>query len=291
MSPDRPLPAAPGPVVVAVLSHRDPPLLRRLVERVLEGPGTVALVHHDPRGPVPDLPRDGRVLLVPDPQPCDWGRPALAQAMMRCVDVAAAAVPDLSWFLLVSGQDYPARPMVQIEADLHASGCDASLRWFRVDGDPVQDVHPWQAVTRRRYLKRARLPGTHRSVPVPRRHPFHGGTGLYVGDMWVNLGARAVEHLLAQRTRLAAVERYLLRCSIPDEALLPTLLLNDAEHLTVVGNRRRYIRWTEGDAHPAFLDDADAPAVRASGDYFARKVDSVGTAALLDRLDALSHQK
>jgi hypothetical protein len=105
--------------------------------------------------------------------------------------------------------------------------------------------------------------------------------------MWVNLGAAAVRHVLEQRHRLRPVERYLLRCKIPDEALLPTLLLNDAGHLQVSGERKRYIRWTEGDAHPAYLEAAEAEAVRGSGDFFARKVDTALTGDLLDRLDRL----
>lgn len=278
---------APGPVVVGVLSHRDPPLVRRLVERVLEGERTVALVHHDPRGPALDLPADDRVVVVRDPQPCDWGRPGLALAMLRLVEQAATVAPDLSWFLLVSGQDYPARPLRDVEAELAAGRADAYLRHFRVDPEPGHDVHPWQAVCRRRYLHRLRVPGTHHSVPAPRRSPFRGGTALYVGDMWVNLGADAVAHVLEQRRRLQHVERYLLRCKIPDEALLPTLLLNDAAQLTVSGERKRYIRWTEGDAHPAYLEPAEAEAIRGSGDFFARKVDAVRSAELLDRLDAL----
>ncbi|HEU0102869.1 MAG TPA: beta-1,6-N-acetylglucosaminyltransferase [Mycobacteriales bacterium] len=274
-----------GPVVVAVLSHRDPPLVRRLVERVLHSTGSVALVHHDPRGPRLDLPHSDRVLLVPDPQPCNWGQPSLAHGMLRCAAVAAGLVPDLSWFLLVSGQDYPARSMRSIERDLHASTDDGYLRWLPVPADPAQDVHHWQAVCRRRYLHKLRLPRTHRSVPAPRRHPFRGGTQLFIGDMWVNLGAAAVAHLLEQRARLRRVERYLDRCSIADEALLPTLLLNDAAHLRIVDARRRYLRWTPGDRHPAVLDAADFPAIRDSGDFFARKIDPVGSAELLDLLD------
>jgi len=277
----------PGPVVVGILSHRDPPLVRRLVERVLEGERSVALVHHDPRGPALDLPADDRVLVVPDPQPCYWGRPELAHAVLRLVEVAAGAVPDLSWFLLVSGQDYPAQPMRTTEAQLAASTADAYLRYFRVDLQAGHDVHPWQAVCRRRYLHRVRLPGTHRSLPAPRRSPFGSGTDLYIGDMWANLGAAAVAHVLEQRVRLQPVERYLVRCSVPDEALLPTLLLNDAAHLDVVDDRKRYIRWTEGEPHPAYLEAAEAEAVRGSGDFFARKVDTSLTGDLLDRLDAL----
>ena len=83
-----------GTVVVAVLSHRDPPLLERLVGRILEGDDTVVVLHHDPRGKPHGLrPRD-RLVLVPDPRPCDWGRMNLARAMLRCLDVSRQAGPD-----------------------------------------------------------------------------------------------------------------------------------------------------------------------------------------------------
>jgi hypothetical protein len=275
-----------GPVIVAVLSHRDPALLHRLVGRILEGDDTIALVHHDPRGEPHGLTPSDRVLLVPDPQPCDWGRINLAQAMLRCLRVGLDAVPDLEWLLLTSGQDYPAQHLRLTEQDLATVEADALLRWFPVPDDPTDDEHPWQARCRQRYLRRMRIPGDHRSVPFPRRHPFRNGTELYIGDMWVNLRASAVRHVLEQRERLRRVESYLARCSVPDEALLPTLLLNDAQHLRILPERRRYIRWVEGRPNPELLTAEDVVAMDGSGDYFARKVDSVRTPEVLDLLDA-----
>ncbi len=274
-----------GSIVVAVLSHKDPPLVQRLVARILEGDHTVALVHHDPRGEPVGLEPSDRVRLVPNPQPCDWGRMNLAEAMFRCADEARRQVPDLSWFLLVSGQDYPAQPLRETEAHLATVQADALLRFFEVPGDPSADVVPWQARCRARYLHRLRIPGNRRSVPFPRRHPFHDGTRLYIGDMWANLARPAVDHVLDQYARQSRLRRYLRWCSVPDEALLPTLLINDADQLRIVSERRRFIRWREGEPHPDVLTEADLDAVRGSGDYFARKVDPVASAALMDRLD------
>ena len=282
-------PTAGGPVVVGILSHRDPDLLRRLVDRVLEGERTVALVHHDPRGVPHGLVPHDRLLLVDDPQPCDWGRMNLATAMLRLLETGVARVPDLEWLLLVSGQDYPAQHLRRTEQALAGADADAMLRWFDVPDDPRDDVHPWQTRCRTRYLRRLRIPGDRRSVPFPRPlHPFRGGTRLFIGDMWANLRAPAVHHVLEQRERLARVERYLSRCSVPDEALLPSLLLNDADHLRIRGERKRWIRWVEGSPHPELLRPEDVPAVAASGDFFARKVDGTATAEVLDRLDTLA---
>jgi hypothetical protein len=275
----------PGPVVVAVLSHRDPELLARLTTSVLDGERSVALVHHDPRGVPHGLTQSDRVRLVPDPQPCDWGRSNMAEAMVRCIRSALSIFPDLSWVLLVSGQDYPAQPMRMTEATLSAESSNALVRHFVVPEARQPGEHHWQSRCRQRYLHRLRIPGSHRSVPSPRLHPFDDHTRLFIGDMWFNLDATAARHVCEQYDRLARVRRYLARCAIPDEALVPTLLLNHAEQLRVRNDRKRFIRWAGQSHHPATLDVGDADDIIASGDFFARKVDSVASAGLLDRLD------
>jgi len=292
-----------GSIVVGVLSHRDPPLLARLVDRILEGEHTVALVHHDPRGEPSGLTPSDRVRLVRDPQPCDWGRMNLAEAMFRVMGEAVRQVPDLRWLLLISGQDYPAQSLRDTEAELATTDADAMLRYFPVPDDPADDVIPWQARCRQRYLHRIRIPGNRRSVPFPRRPPFGDGLRLYIGDMWANLARPAVDHLLDQYRTQTQVRRYLSRCSVPDESLLPTLLLNrsehptsehptsehpTSEHLNIVAERKRFIRWVEGHPHPETLTEADLEAITVSGDYFARKVDLARSAALLDQLDERS---
>jgi Core-2/I-Branching enzyme len=280
-----------GPVVVAVLSHRDPPLLRRLIRRIHEGHNTVALVHHDPRGVPHGLTPSDRTLLVPDPAPCDWGRMNQARCVVRILDETRRMVPDFSWMLLVSGQDYPAQSLRRTEDELAETEADAYVRWFPVSADPGDDFHPWQARCRTRYLRRIRIPGSRRSVPWHRSSPFRDSLRLYIGDTWVNLRASAVDHVLEQRARLARVERYFSWCSSPDEALLPTLLLNDAHQLKIVGDRKRYIRWIEGKPSPQLLRPEDLPALSASGDFFARKFDSQLTPEALDRLDELAGQR
>jgi hypothetical protein len=278
-----------GPVVVLVLSHRDPPLLQRLVSRLTAGSNTAVVIHHDPTGPPLQLPRSDAVLQMPSPHHSQWGRMTLALSVVNGLRFAVTHIPELSWVLVISGQDYPTRSMTAIEDDLGRSSKDAYLRYFRVDPRPGNDVHPWQQLTRRRYLHKIRLPRTHRSVPFPRRHPFDGkDLSLYVGDQWVNLGSSAVHHVLEQQQRLPQVERYFGRCSIPDEGFLPTLLLNNAEHLRVEDDRRRYISWTKGQRHPALLDLSDVEKAAGSTDLFARKVDSERTPEVLDLFDRLA---
>jgi hypothetical protein len=277
-----------GPVVVAILSHRDPSLLQRLVKRVHEGRNTIAVVHHDPSGAPHGLTPSDRTFLIPNPTSVKWGRMSQAEAMLRCLAETRRMVPNFSWVLLVSGQDYPAQNLRHTERELAETNADAYLRWFPLHADARDDTHTWQIRCRQRYLRSIRVPGSRYSVPWPRVNPFGESLGLYIADTWINLRAGAVDHVLEQQARLRNVVRYLSWCSNPDEALLSTLLLNDANHLKIVGDRRRYIRWVDGQRSPKLLGLADLPALRTSGDFFARKFDSERTSAVLDHLDILA---
>ncbi len=278
-----------GPVVVLILSHRDPPLVHRLVSRLTAGSNTAVVIHHDPTGPALDLPRSDAVLTMPSAQHAEWGRMSLALTVVNGLRFAATHIPELSWVLVISGQDYPTRNMNNIEADLATSTKDAYLRYFKVTRRPGADEHHWQQLTRRRYLRKIRLPGTHHSVPFPRRHLFDDRElSLYAGDQWVNLRSTAVAHVLEQQRTLPQVTRYFNWCSIPDEGYLSTLLLNNARHLAIEPDRRRYISWTKGQRHPALLEIADVEKAASGRDLFARKVDSEQTPDVLDMFDQLA---
>jgi hypothetical protein len=278
-----------GTVGVAVLSHTRPAQVARLVSRLESGSNTVVAVHHDPRGEPLQLRPSSSVALVPDPVSCPWGRLGIVVAIRKSLEWLRANVPTLSWTLVISGLDYPIRTMASIESELAAARCDAFLRHFRLDCDPADDVHPWQATARRRYLYRRRLPASARSLslPWPRRNPFRGNVGLYAGDIWVNLSARAVHKVLDSPLN-DPMMRYLRRSPNPDEAWAVSVALNGEPDLVVMNDRRRFIRWPPRSRHPAALVPADLTDLRASNAFFARKVDLAAWPEAYDALDALA---
>jgi hypothetical protein len=281
-----------GTVAVVVLSHRGPAQIARLVSRLQDGRDTIVLIHHDPNGEALTLRPSSTVALVPDPVPCPWGLPGINFAIRKSLEWLRANVPELGWALLISGQDYPIRSMESIEDELASAPCDAFARHFRVDGDPADDVHRWQGIARQRYLYQRRLPGTVRSVrlPWPRRHPFRDGFGLYAGEQWVNLSARAVYKVLDSPLS-DPVMNFLRRSPSADEAWLTTVLLNGDPALEVVNDRRRYVRWPGGTPHPAVLGPDDLPALRESNAFFARKVDPAAWPQACDTLDELARSR
>ena len=273
-----------GPVVVPVLSHRDPPLVRRLVSSACwRASDTVALLHHDPRGPGARPARGRPRARRARPAALRLGAAALARAVLAVVEVAAARGARAVVVLLVSGQDYPARPLREVVAELRVAPADAYLRWFRVDADPARDVHPWQAGRRRRYLHR-RPAARHAPLgAVPARSPFRGdGTARrrHVGQP----RRRAAPTWSSSAAGWPRSSATCCAAPIPDEALLPTLLLNDAGGLTrarqpavdPVDRGRRAPR-------PVSTSRTGRRSARPAR-FFARKVDAAHR-ALLDLLD------
>jgi len=297
VSGERNRPTGRGTVGVVVLSHKGSAQIARLVTRLQTGGDVAVAIHHDPNGEPLKMRPSSSVGLVPDPLPCPWGRLSRAIATRKSLEWLRANVPSLSWALVISGQDYPIRTMASIEAELAIAQCDAFLRHFRLDGDPADDVHPWQTTGRRRYRYRRRLPTSVRSFPLPwpRPHPFRhearrNRVGLYVGGNWLNLSARAVDKMVDSPLN-KPLFRYLRRAPLPDEAWAATIALSGEPELTVVNDRRRYIRWPPRSQHPVTLRPADLPAMTASTDFFARKVDLAAWPEVCDVLDDLAESK
>jgi hypothetical protein len=277
---------------VLILSHRGPEQVARLAARLQTGRDVMVAIHHDPNGEPLGLRPSSTVALVPDPVPCPWGKPGINIAIRKSLEWLRANVPELSWVLVISGQDYPIRAMESIEDELASAPCDGFIRHFRVDGDPADDVHPWQTTVRQRYLYKRRLPGTARHVrlPWPRRNPFGEGLKLYAGEQWVNLSARAVHKVLDSPVS-DRVMKYLRWSVSADEAWLTTVALNGEPELTVVNDRRRYVRWPGGTAHPAVLGPDDLTALRDSDAFFARKVDPIAWPQVYQELDQLAQAR
>ena len=213
-------PVRTGPVVVVMLTHRDPPLVQRLVDRVPRRRRC-----RGRRPPRPARPRAASCGRPPGPpgrrpgrRPAGGGSGWPAAVLTGPDAPRRRRCPELSWALVVSGQDYPSRPMASIEQELRATDQDAFLRWFPI-GDPADDVIAWQARCRRRYLHSRRLPGSVRHVPLPAAAPVpRRARPVRRRHVAEPVGRRPGPRACPAR-RLPEVERYLATCQVPDEAL------------------------------------------------------------------------
>jgi hypothetical protein len=294
-------------VAYVVVSHKNPGQVLRLVSALREGPGAEVVVRHDQRstplarGEVEE--RGGHML--EDGIDVGWGEFSYMRMLLGALDWSLERL-DPDWILLLSGQDYPLRPLAEIEARLAAAEQHAFL------------TSAWELSTARRpeppaeefFLRYAyrhytvpswtpRTPGALRDVVYTRempaggkrvglrraRLPFGRGRRCFVSSDWLTLSARAARVVTGAARRQRALMRYYRRALIASESFFATVLLNHPE-LEVAREDRRLISFAgPGVPHPDVLTSADLGRLLDSDMDFARKFDQELDAEVLDALD------
>ncbi len=149
-------------VAYVVLSYRDQPQVARLVAALRRGdPAGTVLLHHDPVlapfdvGLVADW-TDVHLLTAREPVP--WGSFRLVEVVLDCLRVATEDL-GADWVMLLSGDDYPVRPLEELVGLLASTSCDALLEFTRTAagaGRPPRDAGA--GMYRYRYRAVPRLP-------------------------------------------------------------------------------------------------------------------------------------
>ena len=281
-------------VAYLVFSHQYPDQLLRLLRTLREASADAPLIshHNGALDPAP-LAALGVERVLP-PTRVTWGGASQLLMMLRGMRHALERT-DFDWLVLLSGQDYPLRPLHAIERDLETSGVDGFVEGVEVapgadDEFARRYLYRYRRVREpgrlvRRALRAARprvlmrdLPGSvlvgrRATPPLPVRR----------GSDWLTLSRRAV----AAVTGVAPdVLDHFRRTILPTEALPHSVLYADPT-LRLSGDTRRYTRWAPGTPHPAVLGVADLEDMLASGLDFARKFDVTVDARVLDELDSV----
>jgi hypothetical protein len=290
-------------VVYIVLSHRGPDQVLRLVRALREGPAALVLVRHDPRGPhlpAADIEAAGGEA-IEDDIVFEWGGWSQLELILACLREAVAR-HDPDWVLTLSGQDYPLRPLADVEAELGAGLLDGRIGAVReverrrpATGDEFFLRCHYRHYTRPRAMPA--LPGAMRPLAYTRELPPLVGLRrmapaplrFFASADWLTLGRRGLATVLAAAEDRRLM-RYFRRVGVPSESFFASVLLGDAA-LTVERDHRRLARFShEGAAHPDLLTSGDYEHVLASGADFARKFDAAVDSQVLDLLDEHRHR-
>jgi hypothetical protein len=286
-------------VVYIVLSHRNPEQVQRLIRALREGPAARVLVRHDQRGErlgAAEIEAAGGEP-VEDDIDFEWAAWPHVEVLLACLREAVAR-HDPDWALVLSGQDYPLRPLAEIESELGASLLDGRLGAVREveEERPAAGDDEFFLRARYRHYTRPRampdLPGAMRPLIYARELPPLVGVRriapapvpLVFSSDWLTLGRRAITTVLAAADN-GRLMRYFRRVAVPSESLFASVLLNN-DSLTIERDHRRVADFAyEGAVHPEVLTSADYDRLVASGADFARKFDAAVDSHILDLLD------
>lgn len=316
--------ASPVGTAYVVLTHKDWPQVERLVRAILaSSPEAFVLVAHDNRvARFPTGVDDPRVEIFEHGLATDWGSWELVEATIRSFERVRRRV-NPALVVLVSGQDYPVRRLVDWEAEILAAegwvGAAEELRytphWGRRRGEGQDTLtrytHRWfqTELARRgirfggpigRGLRRVRGAIALRAEPllsvrvvtrgrgvfwgIRRRTPFSAERPCYYGSQWVAMPRPELDRLLDEDLAPGSrLRRFYQQTIIPDESALVTPLSWRAA--PAVLTPVTHLTWDPAHDQPTVCSLDDLDELVGSGAAFCRKVDPVISAALMDELD------
>jgi len=215
---------------------------------------------------------------------------------------------DNIYFHLISGQDFPVRPVsdfIQLDFshDYLSSFPLPYLPWSPEGGmerytyyhlyDLLDPKKPFQNTLIQFVYQLQRRLGVKRKLDIPELAALYGG-GLY----W-SLSRLTLSYVLEYTRHHPAFLNRLRYTWCAEEIYFQTILLNSHYAESIKNTNLRYIDWKSGrGGYPAFLDESDYDAIKQSKALFARKFDARSQALkqqfqrehLLDKEKRLNNQ-
>jgi hypothetical protein len=317
-------------IAFLVLNHRPPQQLIRLLTTLRRGlPDSAICVHNDrfkAEVGAETIRPIGNVRLLANDKPMRWGSFSIVEAFWRSIEWMTENL-EFDWLVVLSSQDYPIKPLWQLEAHLAMSEADAVLRAVPIDtlrnsvdrrdcrrrylyqyrASPPSSPEDGLAAYLRLRLRRdagrlidvlniaqpcfkiCRMPD---GIPYrfgwrARSSPFGPGYPCWYGSMWFSLSRRASAFMVDSMRSRPDYVEYYRKTIIPSESIFATLICNEPT-LRVAQRELHHIRWaSRGTGHPDVFTAGDLAELRAAPGCFARKFDIYRDPAILDRLDEI----
>lgn len=308
-------------IAYLILAHNHPELLLRLL-KALEGPGTGIYVHLDKKADATRFPQAqqafSNVNFIDKRRSVYWMGFSAVQATLDLLRLAHSS-GKYDYYILLSGADYPIKPAEYIERFLATSEKDF-LFFFNLADWPswrskIDQYHytdtfwtNYRTAPRRSWRLYRRVQQLLARLLPPRK--FLPQLEPYGGSQWWMLTRDSVTWLLDFLKMHRGFSWFYRFTESPDEMFFQTAVLNSPRREMVQNYLRyqelwadigaaddnsgmetvhqfnlRYIDWDTARERPAVLDERDFERLSTSPCLFARKMDPVRSAKLLDRID------
>lgn len=210
-----------------------------------------------------------------------WGSFKLVQATLDAMEHFRETPYD--YFINLSGQCYPLRPVEQIKQRLEAADGKAFMEYEPFPRPRWKDERGGFRRVDKIYFRPFKTANIW-SVPRLRRIPLK--MYPYGGAQWFCLPKRHVEFVLSFLEEHPKVVSFYKRSLIPDEMFFQTILMNSELRDEIVNDSKRFTDWEKRCTPlPATLLSEDMPRLERCDSFFARKFDTLLDSRVLDLLD------
>ena len=274
-----------------ILAHASPEMLLRLVNK-LQHPDAVVYIHLDSKADskaFEQIKAINNVYFIPNPLNVGWGNYSMIKAALVSFEYILATGQAFSHFNLLSGADYPLKPISQITAFLLAHPNTTFMLSHDIAGgewddgrERLEKYHFGDYNFKGKYF----FTGLANKILPARKIP--GNLKPYGRSTWFTITPNAARYVIDYLKANPGLERYFRLTWAADEIVVQTVLKNSPLAASCDDNYLRYIDWSEHKVNPKTLTMDDLQALTQSPCFFARKFDMKNHPQVLDALDELT---
>lgn len=271
--------------------HKNPEQINLLLE-ALNHPMVDVFVHVDKKSQAikDKITQRAGVYILPEQQCVDvqWAQYSQVEATLQLL--RAAVIGGYSHYWLISGQDYPLRPMDNIldflEANQEANFIECSqIKPFNKRNDvyfpnSVIGRKLWQKV-----LKNLWIYGTggwNKTFPIFKRKA-PDDFKYWFGSQWWCLNSTTAQWIIDYLNEHTEYEKFFEHSLCSDECFFQTLVMN-SPFANTTKPYLHYIKWEKGKSSPRTLTTIDYEELKKTEKIIARKFDIDVDTEIIERL-------
>ena len=262
-----------------IMAYKDPEQIEKMI-RAMDHPDLYFFIHLDQKiamEPFEFLGKLNRVSFINKRTICNWGGFSFVQAVISALEEVLNSTQKFDYFNLMSGQDYPIKPVQQFVSFLKENDGksfisydeDHQKDWWSHAVSRYEDYHFTDLSFKGRYFfqRMTNAVMAKRKFPLPLK--------LYGSSIssWWTLHAPCASYLVDFANREHKLKNFMKYTWGADEFFYATILMNSPFKNSIVNDNLRMIKWEEGSANPVILKQKDLNSIIASDKLFARKFD------------------
>ena len=262
-----------------IMGYKDPSQIERMI-KAMNHPDCFFFIHIDKKirlEPFLSLKDIDRVIFIENRLLCNWGGFSFVKAVINALEEILNSHASFDYYNLMSGQDYPIKPIHQIVTYLEKNvgksfisyDEDYTRDWWRHAVSRYQEYHFTDFSFKGRYIVQAVINKImpKRKFPLPMK--MYGSSI----SSWWTLQADCAKYLVDFAKKETKLIKFMELTWGADEFFYATILMNSPLKDSIVNDNLRLITWEDGLANPLILKLKDFKLIKDSRKLFARKFD------------------
>ena len=279
-------------VATIITAFKLPVQLERML-KAMEHPDFYFFIHVDKKMDIKEfeyLASLPRVTFIKERVWCNWGGFSFVKAYLTSLEEVLSQKQQFDFYSLMSGQDYPVKPMQQISDFFNAN---RGKNFISYDEDHKKDW--WEHAVSRfelyhftdlRFRGKYFLQKIINQLSPKRKFPLPVKLYGSSDSSWWTITAASAKYLIKFWHKETELFKFMKYTWAPDEFLIATIIMNSPYKNSVVNDNLRLITWETGGSNPLIYTEDSFEMLRNSNKLFARKFDITVDKEIMMKLDA-----